>query len=300
MRKALLVLYLVVHLTGFGQDLYVLGTAQDGGFPHIGCQKECLTAHADPTIARNVVALAVVDTVERKWWLFEATPDLPKQLQLFKELTQDRYPFLPEGILITHAHIGHYTGLMFLGREALGAKSQKVHALPKLAEYLSSSGPWSQLVSLKNIQIEKLTENEEVALSPQVQVSPFRVPHRDEFSETAGFTINTSRNRFLFIPDIDKWSKWETDIRAMVDKVDIAFIDASFYADGELPNRSISEVPHPFVTETMDLFKEEKIETKNKIHFIHLNHTNPLLFDQEKRKEVMERGFNLAEQGRKY
>lgn len=294
-------LFVLIANLSFGQTrVLVLGTAQDGGFPHIGCQNECQKAYANESLARYVVSLALIDEKNKKWWLFEATPDFTKQLQLFQELTEGSFNYLPEGIFITHAHMGHYTGLMHLGREALGAKAVKVYALASFNRYLKENGPWSQLVQLKNIEPIDLGKNQAVELSNALNVRAFQVPHRDEFSETAGFSIQADQQSYLFIPDIDKWSKWERDIVEEVKKVDVAFLDASFFADGELPNRSIEEVPHPFVIETMNLFQSENSVTKSKVHFIHFNHTNPILFDEAIRKHVREKGFKLAEQGISY
>jgi pyrroloquinoline quinone biosynthesis protein B len=275
----------------------VLGVAQDGGFPHIGCQEECQKAFADPSLSRYVTSLALVDPETSKWWLFEATPDMDNQLQYFQELTNGDYAYLPEGIFITHAHMGHYTGLASLGREALGANGLKVYGLPKMGNFLKSNGPWSQLVELGNIEIVNMTSNKPIQIADNLAVEAFKVPHRDEFSETAGFKISSNEKSFLFIPDIDKWSKWERSVAEMVKNVDYAFLDATFFQDGELPNRAMSEVPHPFVKETMMLFQNESAATKAKIHFIHFNHTNPLLFKEEARIEVNKMGFRLAQQG---
>ena len=280
----------------------MLGVAQDGGFPHIGCQNECLKAHANPELAKYITSIAVIDPEYKKWWLFDATPDMDKQLQYFRDLTNGEYPYLPEGIFITHAHVGHYTGLMFLGREALGAKGVKVYALPKFVDFIKSNGPWSQLVTLNNIELKTLPEDLAVVMNDNVSVEAFAVPHRDEFSETAGFRINTRQKGILFIPDIDKWQKWDKDIVELIKSQDIdyAFIDGTFFKDGELPNRSIQEVPHPFVMETMELFNDEYRSVKRKIQFIHLNHTNPLLFDRRAKIDVLKKGFGVAEQGRIY
>ena len=96
-------------------QVYVLGVAQDGGYPHAGCTKQCCAAAwKDPVKRRFVTSLAVVSG--DSWWLFEATPDIKEQLQYFHELTGGKYNYMPAGIFITHAHIGHYTGLMQLGR----------------------------------------------------------------------------------------------------------------------------------------------------------------------------------------
>jgi len=102
----------------------------------------------------------------------------------------------------------------------------------------------------------------------------------------------------LFIPDIDKWQKWDRDIRQMVKSHDDLFIDGTFYKDGELPGRNMSEVPHPFVQESMRFFKDLTSIEKQKIWFIHFNHTNPLIDKSSKEyKDVKSKGFNVAIEG---
>ena len=64
---------------------------------------------------------------------------------------------------------------------------------------------------------------------------------------------NGPNNRALFIPDIDKWQKWSRDIRSLLSQVDYAFLDATFFAADELPNRDMSQGPHPFVEESLQL-----------------------------------------------
>ena len=279
----------------------VLGVAQDGGYPHIGCEKKCcMRAHHSKDSSRFVVSLALVDPKEQKWWLFEATPDMADQLRLFREITKGIYPYLPEGIFVTHAHIGHYTGLMELGREALGSNKVHVHALPGMCKFLQSNGPWSQLVELNNIVLMECETNAPVTLSESVMVTPFAVPHRDEFSETAGFRIETKGRNYLFIPDIDKWEKWEKNIVKEVDFVDVAFLDATFWSITELPFRNIKMIPHPLVSETIEHFKDSDSDLKRKVTFIHFNHTNKMMWDKGARQEIEESGFSIAIQGATY
>lgn len=291
-------LFIVTRLAN-SQSPYIqiLGVAQDGGYPHIGCEKSCCAPAWQNTELRQwVVSFALADPASGKWWLFEATPDLKDQLHYFHTANEGKFNYLPNGIFITHAHIGHYTGLMQLGREALGSKAVPVYALDKMSKFLESNGPWSQLVSLKNISINKLKIDLPITLSPAIQVTAFTVPHRDEFSETAGFRINTSSKKYLFIPDIDKWQKWSRKVEDEVQAVDFALLDATFSSATELPNRSMIEVPHPLVEETVRLF-EDKPALKTKIHFIHFNHTNPLLWNMEKKMNLREKGFYVAELG---
>lgn len=298
MFKFLLVLLLMPIYATAQPYVIILGTAQDGGYPHIGCKKDCCTKVWNGTTEKRfVVSLAVVDPETKQWWLFEATPDIKEQLQYFNNLTHGEYKYLPDGIFITHAHMGHYTGLAQLGREALGAKEVKVYALPKLKNFLETNGPWSQLVSLHNIDIQQIRPNSIIGVGKNIKVKTYAVPHRDEYSETAGFTIITTEKKYLFIPDINKWDKWNRTIVDEVKGTDIALLDATFYDNTELPGRRMDEVPHPFVKETISLFSNTDAATKAKIYFIHFNHTNPLLWNSDKQNELKQSGHQYAEQG---
>lgn len=277
-------------------SLVVLGTVQDAGSPHIACKKTCCKdLFLNPDANRKVVSLGLIDTQNKQTYLFEATPDISSQLKKLKESAPFEAVEIPNGIFVTHAHIGHYTGLMYLGKEAANTKNVPVHTMPKMKSFLEINGPWSQLVSNENIAVKEIQANREVVLSPSLKVIPLQVPHRDEFSETVGLKIIGPKKTVLFIPDIDKWSKWETNIIDLVSTVDYALLDATFFDGAEINNRDISEIPHPFVIETMALFKNEPLSVKNKIHFIHLNHTNPLLDPvSEQFHKVLTNGFNIA------
>jgi pyrroloquinoline quinone biosynthesis protein B len=259
----------------------------------------CKKAWQKPDARRFVVSLALVDPESKKWYLFEATPDIKEQLHYFRGLTNGQYGYLPSGIFLTHAHIGHYAGLMQLGREVMGAKEVPVYVMPKMKSYLETNGPWSQLITLNNIKLISLQADVAQALGNEIEIIPFTVPHRDEYSETAGFKMKFAGKRGIFIPDIDKWEKWASSIVGIVGISDFALLDATFYGGTELPGRKISDVPHPYVTETMALFKNENAETRAKIHFIHINHTNPLFWDRKTQQEVEKAGFHIAKQGEK-
>jgi len=284
------------QLLNFKVSLVLLGTVQDAGSPHIACKKECCkNLFVNPDVNRKVVSLGIIDAENEKTYLFEATPDISEQLKNLKGKAPFNANEIPNGIFITHAHIGHYTGLMYLGKEATNAQNAVVFAMPRLKAFLETNGPWDQLVSNENIALEEIHNNDEIKLSPTIKVLPVNVPHRDEYSETVGFRIIGPNRSVLFIPDIDKWDKWESSILEAVANVDYALIDATFYDATEINNRDISEIPHPFVIETMELFKNQPEAVRNKIHFIHLNHTNPLLNQEsEQSKEVLAKGFNIA------
>ncbi len=275
--------------------IQVLGVAQDGGFPQANCQKECCKAVFEGKTARQFVScMAVVDPISNQQWLFDATPDFTQQLHLLSNPAPKNL-----GIFLTHAHIGHYTGIMYLGREAMGANQVKVYTMPKMKNFIEQNGPWSQLVTLRNIDLQPIKEDSVIVLNERISVQAFKVPHRDEFSETVGYKIITANKSAVFIPDIDKWQKWNRSLEELVKSVDYAFLDGTFYKDGEI-NRPMSEVPHPFVTETMDLLKNLPAAQKAKVYFIHFNHTNPVMNAQSlENKEVKQKGFKVAFQGQR-
>ena len=277
------------------QFLVVLGIAQDAGYPHPYCGKACCEAVATGKEKRKRVScIGIVDRETQQVFMLDATPDFTEQAQILRGYLLDKTKPV-SGILLTHAHIGHYTGLMYLGREAVGTKETPVFAMPKMKTFLENNAPWSQLVSLKNIKVMPLMNDSFVQLSNNIRVKPIIVPHRDEFSETVGFVIESKNKRVLFVPDIDKWGKWQRDIIAEVGKVDVALLDATFYQNGELPNRNMSEVPHPFIEETMKLFSHSN--DKSKIKFIHFNHTNPVMRQSKEREAVLKQGFGVCTEG---
>jgi pyrroloquinoline quinone biosynthesis protein B len=273
----------------------VLGIAQDAGYPQMNCKKECCKqAWDNPELKRTTSCLAIVDPISKEQWIIDATPNIKEQLQLLKQKTGTEKI---DGVLLTHAHMGHFTGLMHFGREVIGTDNLPVFAMPKMKNFLEENGPWSQLVDLENINIKALKSDSTFSLNERIKIKPFLVPHRDEFSETVGYEITINNKSLIFIPDIDKWEKWETNIIDLIKKVDYAFLDATFYKNGEL-KRDMSEIPHPFVEESIDLFSTLSDTDKQKVHFIHFNHTNPLLIEgSTAQKEVFVKGFNIAKEG---
>jgi pyrroloquinoline quinone biosynthesis protein B len=248
-----------------GWELVVVGIAQDAGIPHLGCEQPlCESVRRGERPRQRVSSVGLVNPILDQAYLFDATPDMPSQIY---SLT--RKP-APDGIFLTHAHIGHYTGLMYLGRESIDAKSVPVYVTPRMGEFLRGNGPWSQLVTRSNIDLRELVPDRPVSLSDGVRVTPFLVPHRDEFTDTVGYLIEGPNRKALFIPDIDQWSKWDRDIRALAETVDIVLLDGSFASADEIPGRAIDDIPHPMMSVSRDLLRGVKAE----VWFIHLNHTN--------------------------
>lgn len=281
-----------------GTSIIILGNIQDAGSPHIGCKKACCADLIDSLTDRRVTCLGLYDAENNKHYLFEASPDMPRQLKLLKQFGEPTNNEMPDGIFLTHAHIGHYTGLMYLGKEAINASEVPVYAMPRMKEFLENNGPWSQLVAMRNIVVHPLQNEQSELLSAEIKVIPILVPHRDEYSETVGYKIVGPNKSLLFIPDIDKWEKWDKDIIKEIKQVDYAVLDATFYSGEEIDHRDIKEIPHPFIIESFEKFGKLPAEERKKIYFIHFNHTNPVIDpNSAASQEILKRGFNVARQG---
>jgi len=298
MRVVLTLILTLLAARAHAAELIVLGIAQDAGVPQFGCVKSCCSRGVEIPPA----CVALVDGEQR--WLFDATPAIGVQLRTLDRLapvTRDsRDPGL-DGIFLTHAHIGHYTGLTHLGREVMGSSELPVYAMERMARFLRENGPWSQLVNLGNISIRRLEHDLAIEVGDGLFVTPMLVPHRDEYSETVGFFIEGPSRRALYLPDINKWQSFDRPLKELVLSVDVALLDATFFDIDELPGRDMSEIPHPFIVESMQLLDGLSAEDRARVHFIHLNHSNPALDPRSTaRRRIVEAGFAVAEVGERF
>jgi len=285
-----------------GVLVQVLGTAQDGGIPHIGCYcPNCLRAREDARFSRLISSLGLIDLEEKKYFVLDTSPDI----RLQSDAVRDRMGAekrgrknAPHAVLLTHAHIGHYTGLMFFGYEGMSTQRLPVHCSSRMGRFLSDNGPWSQLVQLENISLRTLHPGREFSLTSRISLTPLEVPHRNEYSDTVGFIISGEKKKLLYITDIQSWEAWNRSIVEETEKVDIALLDGTFYSPDELPGRDISQIGHPLIRTSLKTLGEVAKKGQTHIYFTHLNHTN-LALDPEKdaRKEIADKGFHLASDG---
>jgi pyrroloquinoline quinone biosynthesis protein B len=259
----------------------VLGIAQDGGYPQAGCERpDCVAAWNNPKLRRHVASLAIVDPSTNEQWMIDATPDFPEELHSIGGRIN--------GILLTHAHIGHYLGLAQLGREVIGAHDMPVYAMPRMRAFLEHNGPWDQLVRLHNIDLRPLEDGVPVRLNANITVTPVVVPHRGEYSETVAFIVKGPKRSILWMPDTDRFEH----IDELIARVDVAYLDGTFFDAKELPGRNLAEIPHPLMRDSMERFAKLPPNDRAKIRFIHLNQSNPALRDPK-----IVRPFAVAAEG---
>ena len=83
----------------------------------------------------------------------------------------------------------------------------------------------------------------------------------------------------------------------MVQHIDIALLDGTFYSQDEMPNRDMREIPHPFIVESMEILYQLNSPNRNKIHFIHFNHSNPAIRDGAASNLIRSNRFNVTREG---
>ncbi|MCL4833227.1 MAG: hypothetical protein KJZ86_12340 [Caldilineaceae bacterium] len=272
-------------------EAILLGAAQDAGLPQTGCVCDrCRAAQVDPSRRQFVVSLGLIDRAVGQMWMIDATPDFREQLIL---LQQAAPACSLAGILLTHAHMGHYTGLIQLGREAWNTRHMPVYATPRMCAFLMRNQPWQQLAKFGNIALRLSPPDKPITLSPQLTVTPIPVPHRDEWSDTMAFRVDGPQQSLFYCPDIDDWERWEQPLPALLSQVDVALLDGAFFSPAEIPGRNIAEIPHPLATDTA----ERAAGSACDVRLIHLNHTNPLWDDGPQRAWVAERGVGVGRTG---
>ena len=232
----------------------ILGSGQDGGLPQFGAEHANDDAARDGTLMERTSSSVLVET-RGVSILLDVGPDARGQWW--------RRVGAPDAIALTHAHIGHYAGLVHFGREVLNASGIRCHVTPAMGGFIEQNEPWRQLVDLGTIELDTANPYR----SQEYTLRLIHVPHRSEHSDTVAISID---DRVLYLPDIDGWDEWPL-AESVIASHELALLDATFWSDGELARQG--DVPHPPVVETMERFAHLDTE----IVLTHLNHTNPLV-----------------------
>jgi pyrroloquinoline quinone biosynthesis protein B len=279
-------------------ELFVLGVAQDGGLPQLGCDQPCCASARATGRVLYPACLGVVAHDTGGLLLVEATPAIAEQVALLHRLANvhDRGRRPVDAVLLTHAHVGHYLGLASFGREVAATSALPAWCSARMAAFLRSNGPWRQLVELQQLALSEFGPRTPFTPLPGVEVTAIPVPHRDEYSDTMAFRLRGPQRTVLFVPDIDGWGDGQL-LTELLEGVDVAYVDGTFFDGSELPDRDLAEIRHPLMTDTMQRLAEFAARRPGAVRFLHLNHTNPALHDRAIRQRLERAGFAVAEQG---
>jgi pyrroloquinoline quinone biosynthesis protein B len=278
-------------------EVTLLGVAQDGGRPQAGCTRPCC-AGLPPEDTSYPVALGISDGDSNH--LIEATRFLGQQLTIWGQTNI-------ENVLLTHAHFGHVDGLGLFGKETMNARNVGLHLSSEMEHLVDRTPQWALMVDQGVFQPTTFHDRDNLHFSSNLTVQPVHVPHRDELSDMHAFVIRGPNRSLLFLPDHDTWAETlerhnQPDIRSWLKalEVDIALIDGTFWSSDELAGRNQDKVPHPPVSQTIDLLGMRQ-ENDPEIYFIHLNHTNPLYDPNSAASAHLAlTGWLVAQQGQRF
>lgn len=258
----------------------ILGSAQDGGVPHLGCTcRACSAAREDPTKQRYAASIKVSDEEREVNYLFDASPDIRYQLA-----GDD----IIDSIFVSHGHLGHTPGLLYLGKESMNAEQVPVYCNPSAAAFIREENyAYRLLVDRNNITLNEFTEGDTIDVMG-LTVEPVGVTHWGDMT-TSAFMIRSKNRSLFYMTDIDQWTEKALE---RVREADIAIIDGSFWSKEEIGR--YERVPHPPIKESLDRLQDVGTD----VYFTHLNHTNPVLDpDSAERAQVEDAGFVVAEEG---
>lgn len=266
----------------------LLGVAQDGGFPQPGCR--CSNCRNLGIFRSPAACLAIVDESNQRYWIIDTPPQFGEAIQPLAGLEL-------AGIFLTHGHVGHYTGLMFLGKEAMATRELPVWCSRQMRRLLESNEPWASLIQLGHISINEIETHKPEEIAPGLQITPSCVPHRGEFTDTLAFCVKGPKQSLLYCPDIDVWPHGEPAFHALGELNDHLLLDATFFSPDELPGRDLKQIPHPFVTDTIDHLGPYA----KKVTFIHMNHSNPILDPNSPESKIVRgAGFQVGSVGQRF
>lgn len=270
----------------------ILGSAQDAGLPQLGCQCiNCSRADMDPGFRRLPACLGVIDELHQRAFLIDATPAIGEQLKRLRKFVSVTAALdTLGGILLTHAHLGHYPGLLYLGREAAATRQLPVFASRRMADFLRANRPFSHLVERGEIAIMEFAAGTPFPLWDGMQATAVEVPHRNEDADTHAFLLQEGNRTLFYMPDVDYWTP---ELVAQIGRCETAVIDGTFFSKQDLPAARMASVPHPPMEES--LVQLLLYKNRANIYFTHLNHNNPAADpNSPAHQHVRRAGFHIA------
>ncbi|MHA2105763.1 MAG: MBL fold metallo-hydrolase [Candidatus Hodarchaeales archaeon] len=276
-------------------EIFVLGTIQDGGLPQIGCF--CLNCKiAIKSKMKNRFRSSIAIKTKTSVYLVDATPDIEYQYPLLMSLTNmDEIPnrnLKLSGIILTHLHTGHYTGLVHLGKESASTRNLPVYMTSENELFIRKNKPYSYLIEREEIKPIQIHFDQKFIEEDNLVITPFEVPHRNEDGDTIGLNIRNSSTgkNLIYISDIDYLPK---EIIKKFQTSNVIIFDGSFFSKNEISGQE--NVPHPPIKSTIEILGKN---FHSDFYFTHINHTNPVLNSQSDETEFLTKsGYKLASEG---
>jgi len=274
--------------------IQILGSAAGGGLPQWNCAcVNCVAARAgkiDPQ-TQSSIAIGVESEKFQSWWLINASPDLPRQIESAAQLqprdnNSRNTPIA--GVFLTNADIDHALGVLLLRQQE---KPLVVYATDETRTALA----WLDRALARFCGIEWRT------VIPKFQSFDSTLAFRAiELPESIAFQFrdDTSGRTALFAPSVGSLTE---QLRDAVHTSDLVMFDGTFWSNEELGRvrpgaRSAREMNHlPINDGSFDVLRQSPARRK---FYIHINNTNPILMPgSRERVQVEQAGIEVARDG---
>jgi pyrroloquinoline quinone biosynthesis protein B len=274
--------------------IHILGSAAGGGLPQWNCAcVNCVAARTGKIAPQTQSSIAISGDSEefQRWFLINASPDLPRQIESMAQL-QPRVGQLRNsqiaGVFLTNADIDHALGLLLL-------RQQETPLVVYAADETRTALAWIANVLARFCGIEwRKISAEFQSLSSSIAFRAIELPRSVGFQ----FRDDTSGATALFAPSVGELTDKLCDaVRAS----DVVIFDGTFWSDGELgvvrPGaRSAREMNHlPISDGSLEFLRQSPARRKI---YTHINNTNPILMPgSPQRAQVEQAGIEIARDG---
>ena len=253
----------------------------------------CVAARNGKIAPRTQSSIAISSNAEspQRWFLINASPDLPRQIESTPSLQPQRdsprnTPIA--GVLLTNADIDHALGLLLL-------RQQETPLVVYAADETRSALAWADNVLARfcGIQWRNVSADFQ-SLSGSLALRALQLPRSIAFQ----FRDDTSGAIALCAPSVGELTE---ELRNAVHASDVVLFDGTFWSDGELAvvrpgARTAREMNHlPISDGSLDLLRQSPARRKI---YTHINNTNPILMPgTRERAQVEQAGIEIARDG---
>jgi pyrroloquinoline quinone biosynthesis protein B len=297
--------------------IHVLGSGAGGGFPQWNCNCENCKGVRAGTIkasARTQSSIAVsADGVN--WILFNASPDIKKQLDDFPAFQPARLvrDTAISAIVITDAQIDHVTGLLTLREHN---KPWEIYCTDAVKDDLTTGFPVFNILGyFRGINHHEIATDQsiftiptaagiEFTAVPLLSNAPPYSPRRDKPvpGDNIGMHIKDTRTgkSLFYAPGL---GVAEPHVLEYMRNADCILVDGTVWTDDEMSkegisNKRASEMGHLDQSSDGGIMSILNAMQKPRKILIHINNTNPILNeDSSQRATLNKAGIEVAYDG---
>ena len=266
----------------------ILGSAAGGGLPQWNCLCANCAAARNGEIAPQTQSSVAVSADNQRWFLVNASPDLPRQIESTPALQPQPGSLRNSpiaGVLLTNADLDHTLGLLLL-------RQQQTPVLVYASDATRSALDWLELLLHPFGGTKWRTASGDFnSLSNGLAFRAIELHKSNAFQ----LRDEVSGRAALIAPVVGELT---AELRDAVDTSDVILFDGTFWNDDELRAvrrgaRSAREMNHlPISDSSLALLRHSPARRKI---YMHINNTNPILMSgSRERALVQQAGIEIA------